>query len=105
MTSLADEIVAHLRTLVGADAMLAAYNQASLAIEGCGNQHDKPISPVHLVTGMLFPPFLINSYSHAFPVGARGGAAAARRAQAQGGAAGAPCSNSFCAHPARVVVV
>lgn len=29
VTSLADEIVAHLRGLVGADAMLAAYNQAS----------------------------------------------------------------------------
>lgn len=28
VTSLADEIVAHLRGLVGADAMLAAYNQA-----------------------------------------------------------------------------
>lgn len=32
VTSLADEIVAHLRTLVGADAMLAAYNQAREAV-------------------------------------------------------------------------
>ncbi|PRW58885.1 small subunit processome component 20-like protein [Chlorella sorokiniana] len=32
VTSLADEIVAHLRTLVGGDAMLAAYNQAREAV-------------------------------------------------------------------------